>query len=70
MGMIFVSTECKPHLDISPESTVMISGVDEYNYMLHDPSPTGNWINDVNNWKLAYDRQHDNYYKMEQRNVL
>jgi ectoine hydroxylase-related dioxygenase (phytanoyl-CoA dioxygenase family) len=70
MGMIFVSTECKPHLDISPESTVMISGVDEYNYMLHDPSPTGNWTNDVNNWKLAYDRQHDNYYKMEQRNVL
>ena len=70
MGMVFVSTECKPHLDISPESTVMISGKDEYNYMLHDPLPTGNWTIDVNNWKLAYDRQHDNYYRMEQRNVL
>lgn len=70
MGMVFVSTECKPHLNISPESTVMISGEDKFNYMLHDPAPTGNWSIDVNNWKLAYDRQHDNYFKMEQRNVL
>ena len=66
MGMIFASTECKPILEISPESTVMVSGVDEYNYMQHDPKPTGNWETDVVNWQAAYDRQHLNYYKMEQ----
>lgn len=66
MGMIFASTECKPVLNISPESTVMVSGVDEYNYMQHDPRPTGNWETDIINWQGAYDRQHLNYYKMEQ----
>lgn len=67
MGMLFVSTECKPVLDKSPESTVMVSGEDKYNYMLHDPRPTGDWETDVKNWKAAYDRQHDNYYWMQQR---
>ena len=66
MGMIFASTECKPVLNISPESTIMVAGVDEYNYMQHDPQPTGNWDVDVINWQGAYDRQHLNYYKMEQ----
>ena len=66
MGMIFASTECKPILDISPESTVMVAGVDEYNYMIHDPQPTGNWDIDLANWQAAYDRQHLNYYEMEQ----
>ena len=66
MGMIFASTECKPVLEISPESTVMVSGIDEYNYMQHDPQPTGVWDIDVVNWQKAYDRQHLNYYKMEQ----
>lgn len=67
MGMIFASTECKPRLDISPESTVMVAGVDEHNYMLHDPRPTGVWDIDVKNWQGAYDRQHINYYKIDQR---
>jgi ectoine hydroxylase-related dioxygenase (phytanoyl-CoA dioxygenase family) len=67
MGMLFVSTECKPVLEVSPESTVMVSGEDKYNYMLHDPRPTGDWEIDVKNWKAAYDRQHDNYYWMQQR---
>ena len=66
MGMILASTECKPILNIAPESTVMVAGVDEYNHMMHDPQPTGNWEVDVVNWRKAYDRQHDNYYKMEQ----
>lgn len=66
MGMIFASTECKPKLSISSESTVMVSGKDEYNYMQHDPRPTGNWNEDIKNWKLAYDRQHANYYEMNQ----
>jgi ectoine hydroxylase-related dioxygenase (phytanoyl-CoA dioxygenase family) len=67
MGMIFASTECKPRLNLSPESTIMVAGEDNYNYMLHDPRPTGNWYTDVQNWKIAYDRQHVNYYKMNQR---
>jgi ectoine hydroxylase-related dioxygenase (phytanoyl-CoA dioxygenase family) len=70
MGMIFVSTQCKPVLTVSPESTVMVSGVDNFNHMIHDPKPTGDWETDLKNWKLAYDRQHDNYYQMEQRSVV
>jgi len=66
MGMIFASTECKPVLEISPESTVMVAGTDYYNYMQHDPRPTGQWDIDVINWQAAHDRQHLNYYKMEQ----
>jgi ectoine hydroxylase-related dioxygenase (phytanoyl-CoA dioxygenase family) len=66
MGMIFASTECKPVLSISPESTVMVSGVDNFNYMIHDPAPCGVWETDIVNWQAAYDRQHLNYYKMEQ----
>jgi len=67
MGMIFASTECKPRLSISPESTVMVAGVDEHNHMLHDPQPTGNWDHDIKHWQQAYDRQHINYYQMQQR---
>ena len=66
LGLIFVATDAKPIATYSPESTVMVSGVDEYNYMLHDPEPSGNWNEDVKVWQQAYDRQHDNYYKMEQ----
>lgn len=66
MGMIFVSTDCKPIVEYSPESTVMISGEDKNNYMHHDPRPTGIWDVDVKNWREAYDRQHINYYRMEQ----
>jgi hypothetical protein len=66
MGMIFASTECKPILELSPESTVMVAGVDNYNYMLHDPQPTGVWEEDIKSWQGAYDRQHINYYQMEQ----
>lgn len=67
MGMIFASTECAPRLSLSPESTIMVAGVDEYNYMIHDPQPTGNWDEDLKNWQVAYDRQHVNYYQMNQR---
>lgn len=67
MGMIFVSTECKPIITDGPESTIMIHGHDTYNHMIHDPKPTGFRENDLQNWKVAYDRQHLNYYKMKQR---
>jgi hypothetical protein len=39
---------------------------DKFNYMMHDPRPTGTWEIDVVNWQAAYDRQHLNYYKVEQ----
>lgn len=42
----------------------MVWGVDHYNYMLHDPRPTGDWERDKAAWQLAYDRQHENYYRM------
>lgn len=66
MGMILASTQCKPILELSPESTVMVAGVDEHGYMQHDPAPTGDWNTDLKSWKGAYDRQHINYYEMEQ----
>lgn len=67
MAMIFASTKCKPRLTISPESTILVSGTDQFNYMMQDPRPTGDWETDIANWKLAYDRQHINYYQMNQR---
>ena len=66
LGFIYVATDAKPIASFSEESTVMISGVDEFNYMVKDPEPTGNWDEDVKTWRKAYDRQHANYYKMEQ----
>lgn len=66
LGLIYASTEVKPIATYAEESTIMVSGVDEHNYMLHDPEPTGIWEKDSVVWKQAYDRQHDNYYKMEQ----
>lgn len=66
LGLIYAATDAKPIVNFSQESTVMISGTDDYGYMSHDPAPTGNWNTDLQVWKSAYDRQHDNYYKMEQ----
>lgn len=66
LGLIYASTDVKPISTYSPESTVMVSGIDEYNNMLHDSSPGDNWNDNIKAWKLAYERQHDNYYKMEQ----
>jgi len=66
MGMIFASTECKPKLTLAKESAIMVHGVDEHHYMLHDTPPTGDWDTDVKVWRDAYNRQHINYYKMEQ----
>lgn len=66
LGLIYAATDVKPIAEYAKESTVMVSGVDEYNHMEHDSPPTGNWEVDVKVWDLAYERQHDNYYKMEQ----
>lgn len=66
LGLIYVATDAKPIANYSVESTIMISGEDKHNYMLHDPEPTGVWEDDIKVWKTAYDRQHANYYKMEQ----
>lgn len=66
LGFIYVATFAKPLESYDVESTIMILGSDEYNYMVHDPEPTGNWAVDLQSWKLAYDRQHANYYKMTQ----
>lgn len=66
IGFVYVATDAKPIANYATESTVMISGTDVYNYMTHDPQPTGDWEKDLKVWKDAYDRQHVNYYKMEQ----
>lgn len=66
LGLIYVATDAKPIARFAPESTIMVSGTDTYNYMMHDPEPTGEFEYDKVNWRKAYDRQHDNYYKMEQ----
>lgn len=66
LGLIYVATDAKPIAEYSPESTILVSGVDEYNYMMKDPEPIGVFEYDKKAWQAAYDRQHDNYYKMEQ----
>jgi ectoine hydroxylase-related dioxygenase (phytanoyl-CoA dioxygenase family) len=66
LGLIYAATDAKPHATHSPESTILVSGEDTYNYMIHDPEPTGEFQYDVINWRKAYDRQHDNYYKISQ----
>jgi ectoine hydroxylase-related dioxygenase (phytanoyl-CoA dioxygenase family) len=67
MNMMFVSTECRPLINLAPESTIMVNGIDHYNYMEHDPQPTGEWNTDIKIWRKSYDQQHVNYYKIEQR---
>jgi non-heme Fe2+,alpha-ketoglutarate-dependent halogenase len=66
LGLIYASTDVKPIATYAPESTIMVSGKDTYNYMQHDTPPTGNWDTNIESWKAAYKRQHDNYYKMQQ----
>lgn len=65
-GFIYVSTECKPRFTIAPESSIMINGTDQYNYVMKDPRPSGNWDIDLMAWRKAYDRQHANYYQVTQ----
>lgn len=64
-GMIFVFTQARPIATHAPESTIMIRGTDRYGYMQHDPRPTGDFARDRLAWRAAYDRQHENYYKMQ-----
>lgn len=66
LGLIYAATDVKPIATYAPESTIMVSGTDTYNHMLHDNPPTGDWDTDVKSWEVAYERQHENYYKMEQ----
>lgn len=63
-GMIFAAGTVKPVATYAPESTLWVAGVDEHGHMLHDPVPTGKWQDNVTAWRSAYDRQHENYYKM------
>lgn len=67
IGFVFAATDVKPIAEFAEESTLMVSGVDSYNYMRHDPAPTGDFEKDHVVWQDAYDRQHENYYKMRQK---
>lgn len=67
IGFIYASVDVKPIVNYSPESTMLVNGNDQYNYMIHDRTPTGDWETDIKQWRLAYDHQHDNYYKIEQK---
>jgi hypothetical protein len=63
-GLVYVATDARPIVRHAPESTVMIRGVDRHGHVLHDPAPTGDFERDRATWQAAYDRQHDNYYRM------
>jgi ectoine hydroxylase-related dioxygenase (phytanoyl-CoA dioxygenase family) len=67
IGFIYAASDAKPIVNYSPESTIMVNGTDHYNYMIHDNVPTGDWDTDIKHWRVAYDRQHDNYYKLQQK---
>jgi non-heme Fe2+,alpha-ketoglutarate-dependent halogenase len=68
-GLIFVSGEAAPILSHAPESTLWVQGVDSNRNFLHDPVPAGAWEADKANWRKAYDRQHENYYRMSLTDV-
>lgn len=65
-GMVFVSTECEPIIKLARESTVMIQGTDDYNFMDHDPRPTNDLKTNLSAWQQSYDRQHQNYFSLQQ----
>jgi hypothetical protein len=65
-GMNFFATDTRPIATFAPESSVMIRGNDTHGHVLHDPRPTGRFDEDLVNWKKAYDRQHENYFRMSQ----
>ena len=67
VSFIYASTDCKPRIEHSRESAVLISGNDQYNFMQHDPAPRDPWENNLSVWRDAYDRQHDNYFRLTQR---
>lgn len=62
-GFLFVRGDAKPRATYARESTLWIRGRDPEHFSL-DPLPTGDWELDVESWRNAYDRQHENYYKM------
>jgi ectoine hydroxylase-related dioxygenase (phytanoyl-CoA dioxygenase family) len=66
IGLIFASTECAPLIKTKPEVTAMIAGTDEYNYMKHEPTVTGDWEVDLKNWQKTMDDHHENYVAMNQ----
>lgn len=66
LGLIYASVDCKPRLQIEPESTILIQGTGSCTHWLWDPRPCGDWSQDRANWQRAYDRQHANYYVMPQ----
>ncbi len=66
LGLIYANTKCKPLIEKAPETTIMISGIDTYNYMEHSPIPGNNFNENLKNWKYAYDQQHINYYSLSQ----
>jgi hypothetical protein len=51
----------------SIEYATLVSGKDEYNYIQHSPPPTGEINIDIDNWKIAFDLQRENYFRI--RNV-
>jgi len=60
----FVATDTDLAYQVSPESTIMISGIDEHNYLLHEQDPTGNWNEDLKIWNNSVDWQSNNFVEL------
>lgn len=65
-GMVFAKGSVRPIVEYALESTLWVSGEDTNNFLLHDPKPGNDTSENLRVWKQAYDRQHENYYKMQQ----
>lgn len=63
LGLIYAAADVVPIETYAPESTLWVSGDPDTCILLKDLVPRGGW-QDVHAWKGAYDRQHNNYYKM------
>ncbi len=60
----FVATDTDLAYKNSVESSIMVSGVDNYNYLIHEDSPSGDWHKDLETWNKTVEQQSNNFEEL------
>jgi hypothetical protein len=60
----YIPTNNIPLIPSSMEYATLVRGKDEYNYIQHSPRPTGEINTATINWKIAFDSQRENYFRI------
>ena len=63
ISLCFVATDEKPRYHYAVETATIVSGVDEFNYRLHEPAPADEWRQNLETWQWASDLQSTNFVK-------